>query len=506
MEMKETRTALWRRRQFFLGPRPSSLLPWTSHAVGRGLCLQAHPDLTLVQTDKRNGIELTLVGDIVDPGHPDAANIDILRRLQRHTTSAGEIHRLTSGLGGRWVLFVDDGKSTVAHHDPCGLRQLFYSIDELSGPFCASQAEAIAVEAGFSIDPKAHEGFSSSRYVQSDPEWWWPGDSCAYEKIKRLLPNHCLDLRTRTARRFWPAHALKSRDIEEAELRASDLLKGLVEAAEKRFPLSLPITAGFDSRVILAATRSVAKRIFFYTIRMPHHENGHPDLSIPRKLLRKLGLEHHILSATSKVGDTFWEEYRSNVNPAHKLAGAMAEALLQTYPQERVCLVGHAAEIARCFYYRTAANHPAKVTPETLANLTGMGDNAFAQDEFRRWLAGAEEAAHASGIRLLDLFYWEQRAGSWAAAGEAEWDIFQERFPPFVCRDLYEVLLSVDAVFREYPDYTLFTRIARRLWPEVLSEPINPKGESVAGRVRSFLRRIGKKTASSVTQLWGVRT
>src|SRR5262245_29349340 len=106
--MSSRQASLWRRRQFFLGQRPSSAVPWSARAVVDGLCLQAHPDLTVAQTERVNGIELTLIGDVVEPGHPHQSNIDVLRRLQGKIKAADDIYRLTSGLGGRWVLIVDD--------------------------------------------------------------------------------------------------------------------------------------------------------------------------------------------------------------------------------------------------------------------------------------------------------------------------------------------------------------------------------------------------------------
>jgi hypothetical protein len=47
-------------------------------------------------------------------------------------------------------------------------------------------------------------------------------------------------------------------------------------------------------------------------------------------------------------------------------------------------------------------------------------------------------------------------------------------------------LLSVDERYRRKPDYRLFRDLILRLWPEVLSEPINPQRR---GGITSRLRR-----------------
>lgn len=488
--MRSYATTLWRRRQFILGASPQPEIPWPHRSVGGLYSLQYHPDLTCIQAERRGNIELTLIGDIVDPRKVEASNLAILQRFQDEMRCAKDLVNLTRQFGGRWLIIADDGHTTIVHNDACGLRSAFYCSDMDLGPACGSQAELIAA-GRLTPDARAESEFLSSDYVRRDPEWWWPGDTCAYQQIKRLLPNHYLDFRNQTAHRFWPVRSLERISPDEAVIKASELLRGLVEAAARRFPLALPLTAGFDSRVILAASRGVARDLFCYTIKMPHLSQSDPDIFIPSRLLRKLGLKHHVVPASSPITAPFSELLKNNVNPSHEVAGGMAEALLRCYPNDAVCLTGHAVEIARCGYYWRACDHPKDVTVPLLARLAGMHGDPFALDAFEEWLRGALEGVSGTGLPLLDLFYWEQRVGSWAASGAAQWDVFQERFPPFGCRELQELLLGVDPSWREHPDYRLFVGVAKRLWPEVLSEPINPRKRiPLTRRVRSILGRV----------------
>ena len=52
---------------------------------------------------------------------------------------------------------------------------------------------------------------------------------------------------------------------------------------------------------------------------------------------------------------------------------------------------------------------------------------------------------------------------------------WQDIFTPYNCRDVLTTLLSVDERYRKNPDSTLVHATIERLWPEVMSEPINPK-------------------------------
>jgi hypothetical protein len=154
----------------------------------------------------------------------------------------------------------------------------------------------------------------------------------------------------------------------------------------------------------------------------------------------------------------------------------IAEGLLNGFPAGAVCLSGHGAEIARCFYY--SKEHPERVDAGFLARCTGMLDdgrpNRLAERHFARWLDEAS-AVEDYGLRALDLFYWEQRVGCWAADGQAQWDIVHDRLPVFGCRDLLTAMLGVDWHERVAPHYQLCRDVMRAMWPEVLAFPFNPR-------------------------------
>jgi hypothetical protein len=104
-----------------------------------------------------------------------------------------------------------------------------------------------------------------------------------------------------------------------------------------------------------------------------------------------------------------------------------------------------------------------------------MPDSPFAARHFGLWLDEASPVARQNRVDILDLFYWEQRMGSWQAMSQLEWDIVQEEFTPFNCRELLSLMLGVDERYRKPPGYAFHRQIIRNLWPETLKEPINPK-------------------------------
>jgi len=102
-----------------------------------------------------------------------------------------------------------------------------------------------------------------------------------------------------------------------------------------------------------------------------------------------------------------------------------------------------------------------------------MGHEPFAVHYFEKWLADVE-VRH--GVKLLDLFEWEQGHGNWLAMTQLEFDIaWREIFTPYNCRAVLTTMLGVDERYRRTPDYLLFRRVIEKLWPDVLLELIKPR-------------------------------
>jgi hypothetical protein len=78
------------------------------------------------------------------------------------------------------------------------------------------------------------------------------------------------------------------------------------------------------------------------------------------------------------------------------------------------------------------------------------------------------------------LFYWEQRLGCWLSANCLEFDVaWRDFLAPFNVRGLMVDLLACDDSLLAPPDHELLRRIIHAQWPELLAEPVNPRGQTV---------------------------
>jgi len=73
------------------------------------------------------------------------------------------------------------------------------------------------------------------------------------------------------------------------------------------------------------------------------------------------------------------------------------------------------------------------------------------------------------------LLNWEERNGNLYTQYQVDKDIAQEEFAPYNCRRLMEVFLSVPNKYRDIHTNIYFRAMIKHLWPELMSEPINPK-------------------------------
>lgn len=455
--------------QFLLGPvHAEHLLDWRRISVTDRLKLTLHPALCCTQV--RDGErELTLLGELLDPLTPEATNADILRTLLAHRSRTGLLEASTR-YGGRWLLIAAYGDETFLFHDALGLRQAFYTDPTNTRELWVMSQPGVALGM-LPLTPDAQAlAYADTQTFRCTHEYRWPAAASPFKELKHLLPNHWLDLATGRCRRYWPSAPLEPSSVDAAVERLMVLLPGLVRAAVMRYDVALSLTAGIDSRMVLAAARGVIDRIRIMSLRQGRQPDHHPDIEIPARLLGRLGLTHDVVRAQASMSPEFALQFKRNVHQAHDHYGHDAEALLRHYGRNYVAYTGSGAEVARCsFHDKMPYTARTRLAPETLAWLEYGSTHPFLVAQFAEWQRGAEQPH----IPLLDLFEWEQDS-TWLAMVQLEFDVaWRDIFTPYNCRAVLSTLLSVPERYRSGDSHLCRTFI-ERTWPALLKEPINP--------------------------------
>lgn len=475
-----------RRNQFLLGPSYAADPAWRRYGLGGQLCLSVDVNLDVTQV-KVGERALTLLGFMLDWERPNASNSEILNRVGQCSGSFEDCVKATNELGGRWVLVYQAGEDIRVFHDAGGLRQVCFAPDNRTGrTWCASQPDLLAEAADLSLDPAAVAYID--RQAARDPEYWWPGNRMPYQHASALLPNHALCMHAGDSERYWPWEGFQRKSIDEARTSLADKLSGILKSAANRSKLALGLSAGWDSRLLLAASRGIIDDISIYSVRPWTMADDHHDVLIPGKLADQLKFEHVRIDHPKRTNPEFDALFYQHTYRPHQRFAASVQAEFDAFQYSRMAVIGNLSEVAR-LPYRNIKKDLEDPNGESLAKYIGMSDSEFASRALAEWIPSIESR---QGFKVLDLFYWEQRIGRWLAANCVEFDLgWKDILVPFNIRSLLTDLLACDQTHRDNLKPHLYREAIDDLWPEVLQQPVNPKPRpGLKTRIKKRLKRL----------------
>jgi hypothetical protein len=454
------------RRQYLLAPYEQNCpFRYRRFELHGSWILYAHTDLP-VESITEAGVQIVLLGDLFDYREPHKDNQALLRDL--HDADFNVFLQRIAHYTGRYVLLhLKEGKLRMVG-DATAARKVYYYREGEEMHF-ASQPHLLASVIGLdrTSDPSRQKFYRSAEFDQLDTASI--GDTTCYDEIRQLIPNHYLDAGEGKAIRFWPDKEIRIRPVNEVAEECAELIRGYVEAITNRYRVMLPVTAGFDSRLLLAATRNITEKIYYYINLDPDLSMKSADVRVPRRLLKRLGLTFHELILPYRIPDAFLKVYWENNPLASKRYEAHAYNYFNYY-QDRVNLPGNFASAPWGFYKLIEKN----VSGETLAHLYELSEYEHAIEYYTRWLDGCRDVCRKYHMNTVRLFYWEERIANWGTQIQLDKDIAQEEINPFNSKLLLEKFLAVETYQNNIPDYILHRRIIQKLWPETLKAPINP--------------------------------
>ena len=475
------------RRQFLLGKTPINQLEhWNCVKIDR-YYLYTHPDLEVTRVDD-SVKSIVLIGSMFDPAQPEKNNTDIVKDVQGDIGNLEDLFSRVKPYAGSYVLLYKDDKNTIIVQDALSLREVYYCTEE-NLIVCGSQPNLIAECSEPAIEARSEPEFLEFYAKHSTNSRWnhtceWIGDETYYEGVKHLLPNHFLDIGKREVHRYWPNAPIKRLDLEEAVERSCSFLQGSIRAIAHRHPVMMAVTSGVDSRTLLAASREIKDKIYYFV----NNQNlgySHPDISVPRKIFEGIGVPFHVHDVPEDVDAEFRQIFLGNTFFA-------SERILPTI--YNVYFKGHSekinalgiGEIGRTRYGKEPRNLNSY---RMIYQLGYRREGRYAIREAEKSLAELLPVGRAYGLNVLTLFYWEQALGNWGPVGNSESDIAIEELNPFDSHLLYELFLGVDDKYTKVKNNILFNEMIRNMWPELLEWPFNPP-YMMRNTVRHFLDRV----------------
>jgi hypothetical protein len=124
---------------------------------------------------------------------------------------------------------------------------------------------------------------------------YFPFGLTPWSAITRLLPNHFLDISNWTAQRHWPKGNWTDsvEPLEKMVEQIAALTEAYIRGVANLAPLQVPLTAGYDSRMLLACLGSSLPDIRFYTDAIPDF-TARVDCAYGRRIAKRFGLKHSV--------------------------------------------------------------------------------------------------------------------------------------------------------------------------------------------------------------------
>jgi hypothetical protein len=438
--------------------------------------LYSHIDLKF--TDVTNKKRLILLGDIFDYRSPLKENNGILNDLAGLEFDALLV--ALSDYTGRYLLIFQHNDELRLIHDSMAHRKIYYS--KINGlQWFASQAFLLAgiLNLAETKIPSKAAYYNCSEYRSNI------GNTTVFDEIFQTLPNHYYDVKEEKAVRYWPCCKMQPIDAGDAAKRCSVMIKGFMKSITSRYEVMLPVTAGKDSRMLLSATRDITAKIYYYINKESDLDYNSNDVSVPSRLFSRLGLKFNIVDPYPETDPDFSRIYFDNQYRALK----QYLPIIYNYHinfSDRINLPGEMAFYPEnCHKFRNF-----EITPLFLGKITNVSNYEFALQYYTDWLKETTALCKENGVNLLGLFFWENRCSNYITQIAQEKDIAQDEIFLYNSRTLAGLFSGVDNRLCLRPKYVFFRKIIEELWPEVLSEPLNP---SLRAKVVYFLDRLGIK-------------
>src|SRR5699024_10853297 len=373
--------------------------------------------------------------------------------------------------GGRHaIIFGSKGNIRVVN-DATAMRSVFYAA---AGGIVASHA--LLVEQALGGDVQRDDLVFSYGY---------PGNRTPYSRTRVLTPNTYYWMTANVIARFWPIVAPPVREVDEV---ATEILRAastaLQQMSQNRI-VNMALTAGLDSRVILAV--GLHAGIDFHTYTYGVNKATALDRAFAPDLAAHAGV-NHTLVPRGDVSDEF-KAALSRVHYSSHHRGAVSGLARFFGTPDTVAVTGNLLEIGRSFYSRFRDSLPAPVSAEDMTRLHVASMPPRVQkniDQYgeQQYLSVAhnafQEFLDTTGYRIIDglvdpfdLFYWEHRMGTWHGPAMLERDFYGVAFIPFNARSIFEATLGVSQKGRD--DSSVFYRLIEMVEPKLLDFPVNPK-------------------------------
>ena len=406
-------------------------LSWVTEYY-RGWVIHRDARLPLVRiTNAGGGCVGLLLGYAIETDLGQYVNETILETEGHEELNDNNVDILIERLGGRYLLLVTINGVDRIYGDASG---------SLAAVFSAKlNMVASRVELLDDGDLHCKELLEALTANVRTSQMIYPAGMTKLRHASLLLPNHYLDMDRFQSVRYYQYKIKITNSCRDDAIIAKKIVELVVKqvtAIASRHRVAMNITAGQDSRMLLAAARSHASDILFHTL----SESNITDTVISKLISQCFGLNHVFLSRNDIVNR--WTDL--------------------------VHMPGLGGEMGRCYYWRDGDSER-QLTPAVLRERVGYHTNhPHLDDVFANWASSLPRDQST----IIDMLYLEQRLGCCMSPAMYSKDRdFKFTIIPFNSRIIYNLMMNMSISYRLNSE--LLCMFCQVCWPDLALFPVN---------------------------------
>jgi len=419
-------------RQFIICKR-LSLIPkrWKYESLG-SFWLGVHTDLPVMNiTSKRGDFKACFLGYVIDPFACTYNTPVIPEGMSSFSFASFESYLDT--LSGRFICIITNGKDTRIYLDASGSLSMMYSVEQ---EIAASSHMLIPY-----LDSSDDDSELIDQFALHKNNGIYPFSLTSRKTIKRLLPNHYLNLNSWTAVRHWPLTTFSiTENTHKLANNIGNVIRNTMNSVlDAGFTPYMSLTAGVDSRTLLACAHARKSEINFFTWELPD-TNAQLDIDVATTIAQEHKLNYHVFpyEPASQTDVEHWL-HRTSVTIGEKRGQDLTSTISQM-DHTQPYFAGNVSEVSRSVYWKADDKTLDSLTGEDITQRLNIPLNPKIIHSANQWLEGLP--AELKIREILDLLYLEQRVGCWASEIAHGHACGPFHIYPFSNRHIFQWMLS----------------------------------------------------------------
>ena len=305
---------------------------------------------------------------------------------------------------------------------------------------------------------------TATAFDRFDGARWMAFDATPHAGIRRLLPRRRLQVRGDGCKLTdWRPIIDTTLNVNGLVSKTSSFIQSLIDS---HTDVECHLTAGWDSRMILAASWPRRSSIHYLTYRAPG-ANGKIDNKVATAIAARFSLAHSSIAVHQPNAEEVarWMERTSYCIRDSVIN--LSNTVETTY-RGKFGLAGVGGEVGRAFYWNQKDIGKYGLEPSQLLERLGFKVSGIALESAERWLDGS---AQLPTSRILDQAYIDLRLGCWSGPSMCGHRVEKPTLSPFNSHVVYESMMQLPQ------DYRLSGQFARdfiaQASPELSRLPVN---------------------------------